>query len=143
MLLVATIQLASFFITPISGHRSRSLVVKSVCINKLKQSEANLAVLFSDYDLLSRDALAGESGTKLSLFGIRGGAYEDYNESYGYNDEEKAYNDDYYQSSKRYEDDYYNTPRGADGYYDDEGRYYEDDRDREGSVSRDTDNADG
>lgn len=147
MALLFAVQVVASFFIGVDGYRPRSLVVKSTFIkNKSYQVTG-----YSNHDVLSRSHCKSSALTKESQchnecnsISIRGGAYEDYNDGYGYNDD-RGYNDDYryndYGQDKayggqndRYEDDYYPERRG-DGYYDDEGRYYEDGRGAGRSVS--------
>lgn len=133
LLMLFAIQFATLSTIPTFAYRPRSFHVKSTFIHDTsKQLAINASCKHTNHQICN-------------ILTIRGGAYEDYNEGYGY-DDGKGYKDDYNyndyeqekrpygtQGSQRYDEDYY--PNRSDGYYDDEGRYYEDFDDRDGGRS--------
>ena len=143
MLLLWVVQLAAaIWSKPANGYRTRSLILNSAFIkqnSKLRLTESSAQCqLLEDID-------HRESRIYKIRGGGGGGAYDDYNNGYNYNDE-MVYNDDYrsndYEREKsysntpnRYEDDYHPRKSSGDGYYDDEGRYFEDYDDRGGVRS--------
>ena len=145
MMLVASVLLVVLCSVPVLSYRPRSLAVNSAFIkhgsNSIKTSlNCNNYIRQSIEE--ENEAISSSCAIK-----IRGGAYDDYNDGYNYEDSSRrAPNDDYrynegYEQGKshgsqgsRYEDDYYPRRRN-DGYYDDEGRYYEEFDDQGGGRS--------
>jgi hypothetical protein len=137
------LQLAASYFICVDGYRPRALALKSTFI---KQNSGLTARDNSQHKLPCRNCKShepfdGPFHNTCNVLSIRGGSYDNYNEDYGYNDEpskgysdDYRYNNDYRQETSyggrndRYEDD--SPPRRGDGYYDDEGRYYEDYDDR-------------
>jgi len=137
MLHLLAVQLAAAILCskPAYGYRTRSLVLNSAFI---KQKSKECLTKSSVHCKLLDDIDLRESRIFKIRGGGEGGGYEDYNDGYNYNNDNR-YND--YERQKPYsntqcEDDYYPRKSSGDGYYDDEGRYYEDYDDRGGGRSR-------
>ena len=137
MLHLLAVQLAAAILCskPAYGYRTRSLVLNSAFI---KQNSKECLTKSSVHCKLLDDIDLRESRIfKIRGGGGGGGGYEDYNDGYNYNNDNR-YNDYERQkpySNTQYEDDYYPRKSSGDGYYDDEGRYYEDYDDRGGGRS--------